>query len=175
VILLLLVLFIAVPIAELYVIIKVGEAIGVLPTIALLIADSLIGTALLRWQGRTAWTRFRGALDQNRLPHKEVFDGAMVILGGTLLLTPGFITDVFGLFFLLPPTRAVVWQLVKRSVTARVSFGPRAAQWGYQRARGDRTGPRPGDIEGSAHEVGEEPPRMPRPPAGPDDPPQGAP
>jgi UPF0716 protein FxsA len=157
--LLLLILFIAIPIAELYVIIQVGQAIGVLPTIALLIADSVLGTLLLRHQGRTAWRNFMLALEQSRMPHREVFDGAMVILGGALLLTPGFITDVFGIICLLPPTRAVLWQVSKRLVVSRISFGPTVAG-GYSRAR-DRygqsrtTGPRPDDIAGTAEEVRE--------------------
>ena len=86
-------IFIVLPIAELYVIIKVGGAIGVLPTIALLIADSFLGAALLRAQGRAAWRRFNEALALGRVPAREVFDGAMIILGGAFLITPGFITD----------------------------------------------------------------------------------
>jgi UPF0716 protein FxsA len=156
--LLLLILFIAIPIAELYVIIQVGQAIGVLPTIALLIADSILGTLLLRHQGRSAWQRFTAALEESRMPHREVFDGAMVILGGALLLTPGFITDIFGIICLLPPTRAVLWQVSKKLVISRVSLGPTVAYGGYRRAR-DRygqappTGPRPDDIVGTAEEV----------------------
>jgi UPF0716 protein FxsA len=158
--LLLLILFIAIPIAELYVIIQVGQAIGVLPTIAILIADSVLGTVLLRSQGRTAWRRFQLALEESRMPHREVFDGAMVILGGALLLTPGFITDIFGIICLLPPTRAVLWQVSKRVIVSRVAFGPRVAHGGYRWARNRRggpppAGPRPGDIEGTAHEVPE--------------------
>ncbi len=163
--LLLLILFIAIPIAELYVIIQIGSAIGVLPTIAILIVDSIIGTLLLRHQGRSAWRNFTGALEQSRMPHREIFDGAMVILGGALLLTPGFITDIFGLVCLLPPTRAVLWQFTKRLTVARVSFGPRVAYGGYRQARkrygppptGQRpsTGPRPDDIPGTAEEVPE--------------------
>jgi UPF0716 protein FxsA len=169
--LLLLILFIAIPIAELYVIVQVGQAIGILPTLAILIADSVLGTMLLRSQGRTAWRRFTTAIEESRVPHREVFDGAMVVLGGALLLTPGFITDFFGLILLLPPSRAVVWQFAKRLVVSRLSFGPRVAGWGYGRVRdrrgaGPRPGappswpppsagarPRPGDIEGTAHEV----------------------
>lgn len=177
---LLLALFIIIPLAELFVIIKVGEAIGVLPTLAILIADSILGTVLLRAQGRTAWRRFQLALEQSRVPHREVFDGAMVILGGALLLTPGFITDIFGIILLLPPTRAVVWQLVKRFVIGRLTFGPRVAVWGYQRTRGPgqgpvpppgggrpsgaahpSEGPRPGDIEGTAEELGDSNGRLP--------------
>jgi UPF0716 protein FxsA len=105
---LLVILFIAVPLVELYVIIQVGQWIGAGPTIALLLLDSILGAALLRHQGRAAWRRFNLALSEGRVPHRETFDGAMVIFGGALLLTPGFITDVFGLLLLIPPTRAMI-------------------------------------------------------------------
>src|SRR6059036_1052382 len=98
---LLILLFILVPIAEIYVIIQVGQAIGALWTILLLIADSLVGARLLGWQGRNAWRRFQEALAAGRMPHREILDGVMIVVGGTLLLTPGFITDVFGLLLLL--------------------------------------------------------------------------
>jgi UPF0716 protein FxsA len=117
--LLLVVLFIVVPIAELYVLIQIGQAIGVLPTIALLILDSVLGAALMRAQGRAAWMRFNRALAEGRVPGREVMDGALVIFGGALLLTPGFLSDILGLILLLPPTRAIV-----RSVLVR-RFGPR--------------------------------------------------
>ena len=110
---LLVVLFIVVPIAELYVIIKVGELIGVWPTLALLLADALLGSLLLRHQGRGAWRRFNAAIAERRFPGREVADGVMIVIGGTLLLTPGFITDVFGLILLIPPTRAIVRRLVR--------------------------------------------------------------
>src|SRR6266511_2139521 len=103
---LLILLCIVVPLVELYVIIEVGRAIGVWPTIALLFLDGVLGAMLLRAQGRAAWRRFNLALSERRVPARETFDGAMVIVGGTLLLTPGFITDVFGLLLLLPPSRA---------------------------------------------------------------------
>src|SRR3954449_4896587 len=102
---LLILIFIVVPIAEIYVIIQVGQAIGALWTILLLIADSIIGARLLSWQGRRAWLRFQEALASGRVPHREVLDGVLIILGGAFLLTPGFITDVFGLLLLIPPTR----------------------------------------------------------------------
>jgi UPF0716 protein FxsA len=119
--LLLVFLFIVVPIAELYVLIQIGQAIGILPTIALLILDSVLGAALMRAQGRAAWMRFNGALAEGRVPGREVMDGALVIFGGALLLTPGFLSDILGLILLLPPTRAIV-----RSVLVR-RFGPRIA------------------------------------------------
>jgi UPF0716 protein FxsA len=117
--LLLVVLFIVVPIAELYVLIQIGQAIGILPTIALLILDSILGAALMRAQGRATWMRFNRALAEGRIPGREVMDGALVIFGGALLLTPGFLSDVLGLILLLPPTRALVRTLLLRR------FGPR--------------------------------------------------
>jgi UPF0716 protein FxsA len=116
---LLVLLFILVPIVEIYVIIQVGQAIGALWTIAILIVDSLIGARLLSWQGRTAWRRFQEAIAAGRMPHNEVLDGVMIVVGGTLLLTPGFITDVFGLLLLLPPARAVLRRGVIRSIRRR--------------------------------------------------------
>src|SRR5262245_28139433 len=105
---LLVILFIVVPIVELFVIIQVWQAIGVLPTLALLLADALLGSRLLRHQGRGAWRRFNEALAQRRFPAREVADGVLIAVGGTLLLTPGFVTDIFGLILLIPPTRALV-------------------------------------------------------------------
>src|SRR5919204_3911681 len=118
---LLVVLFILLPIAEIYVIIKVGEAIGILPTLALLIVDGFLGAALARSQGRTAWARFNRALAEGRVPGREVFDGAMVILGGALLVTPGFVTDIFGLICLIPPTRALSRRLLSGMARRRVA------------------------------------------------------
>jgi UPF0716 protein FxsA len=162
---LLLLLFIVVPIVELYVIIQVGQAIGVLWTLALLVADSIIGSLLMRSQGRLAWRRFNAALAERRPPAREVADGALIIFGGAFLLAPGFITDVFGLLFLLPPTRALIRRFLLRSFTGHVvgrAFGP-----GARRAYRTGTGRRPGrdgggrqqrppagyDVEGTATEV----------------------
>src|SRR3954467_11995530 len=120
---LLLLLFIVVPIVELFVIIQVGQAIGVLPTIALLIADSVLGSMLMRSQGRAAWRRFNAALAESRIPHREGLDGALVIFGGALLLTPGFVTDILGIVLLLPPTRAVVRGVLVRRLLPRIVVG----------------------------------------------------
>jgi UPF0716 protein FxsA len=126
---LLLLLFIVVPIVEIYVIIQVGQEIGALWTVLLLIADSIIGARLLSWQGRSAWLRFQQALAEGRMPHREILDGVMIVVGGTLLLTPGFITDIFGLLLLVPPTRkvirgAVVRSIRRRGAVTRVVFTP---------------------------------------------------
>ena len=141
-------IFIVVPIIELYVIIQVGEAIGVWWTIALLIADSLIGSWLMRSQGRSVWRRFQETVQAGRMPHREVADGVLVIFGGALLLTPGFVTDIFGLFLLLPPTRA----LVRRTLLRRVTFGLVSGRY-PQRPGG--AGP-DYDVEGTAVDTEQE-------------------
>ena len=129
----LVVIFILVPIAELYVIIKVGEAIGLIPTVVLLLADAVLGSMLLRQQGRAAWVRFNRALAENRLPHKEVFDGVLIIFGGALLITPGFLTDILGLILLLPPTRAIVRAFSSRFVRRRLATGGGATVFTFGR------------------------------------------
>jgi UPF0716 protein FxsA len=137
----LLALFIVIPLAELYVILKVGDAIGVVPTIALLAADSVLGSLLLRAQGRAVWRRFNEALAGGRMPHREVMDGVLVIFGGAFLITPGFLTDILGLVLLVPPTRSVVRRLVVRRLGRRVAVVGR-----------------PYDVDGSATEHEAPPP-----------------
>ena len=146
---LLLVLFIAVPIIELAVILQVGEWIGFWPTLGLLVADSILGSVLMRSQGRAAWRRFNETIAAGRPPAREVVDGVLVIFGGALLLTPGFVTDIAGILFLLPPTRAVIRRLLVRRFASRLvvsTFG------GAARSRP----PAPGhayDVDGTATEV----------------------
>jgi UPF0716 protein FxsA len=166
--LLLIILFIVVPIAELYVIIKVGELIGVLPTLILLLADALLGSWLLKHQGRSAWRRFNEALAARRFPGREVVDGALIIVGGTLLLTPGFITDIFGVFFLLPPTRAITRRLLKRFTVGRFMVvgipGAGQSPFGPPPTDGGRRPPRDYDFDATAEEVpddGSGEPRLP--------------
>jgi UPF0716 protein FxsA len=159
----LILLFIVVPIAELYVIIKVGEAIGALPTIAILIADSLIGSWLLRSQGRVAWRRFNDALAAGRPPAREVLDGALVIFGGAFLLTPGFLTDIVGVILLLPPTRAVVRRALVRIFSRRFAVRLATRAGGRPGRAGASGTPPPADgydVEGTAVEV--DPPNLPR-------------
>jgi UPF0716 protein FxsA len=146
--LLLIILFIVVPIAELAVLIQVGQLIGVWWTIALLIADALLGSYLLRTQTRTAWRRFNEALEQGRVPHREVIDGVLVIFGGVLLLTPGFITDIFGLLFLFPPTRVLLrGLLVRRGALKLMGSMPGTATPPNGRFR------HPDDVEGTAVDI----------------------
>ena len=146
---LLVVLFITVPILELFVILQIGDLIGVWWTVLLLIADSILGSVLMRSQGRAAWRRFNETLQAGRPPAREVLDGVLIVFGGALLLTPGFVTDVVGLTFLLPPTRAVLRRLLVRRFAGRMVAS----------AAGTRRPPRGYDVEGHATEV--DPPRLP--------------
>ena len=147
--LLLIVIFIVVPIAELAVLIQIGQLIGIWWTIALLIADAVLGAMLLRSQGRATWRRFNEALRAGRPPAREVMDGALVISGGALLLTPGFLSDILGVFLLLPPTRAFVRALLVRRFLGRMTASMAMPRGGGP--AGSRPRPRQAyDVEGSA-------------------------
>jgi UPF0716 protein FxsA len=147
-------LFIVLPLVELYVILKVGDAIGVVPTILLLAADSVLGSMLLRSQGRSVWRRFNAALAEGKMPHREVLDGVLVIFGGAFLITPGFVTDVVGLLLLLPPTRTLIRSQVVRRLGRRVTVGVAG--------RPARRRPRDYDVEGTARESDDAPPGLER-------------
>jgi UPF0716 protein FxsA len=181
--LVLVLLFIVLPIAELYLIIQVGGAIGIWPTIGLLLLDSLLGAMLLRSQGRLAWRRFQEVLGSSRVPAKEVYDGAAIIFGGALLLTPGFITDFFGFLLLIPPTRAALRQallaIARRAGPTRSVFYvydrfPRGGG-SQERPSGGAAGPPPPaagpsaagsrparsyDFDGSAREIPDDAPEL---------------
>jgi UPF0716 protein FxsA len=170
-ILLLFFLFVVVPLAELYVIIQVAQEIGIIWTIVLLLADSIIGTMLMRSQGRAAWRRFNEATAAGRIPAREVADGALIILGGAFLLTPGFLTDIIGFLLLIPPTRAIfrrsiVGLFARRSMIGYVGMrgGPHAERaWRQRRGGGRQNGAPPGDyVEGTATDADDDEPPPPR-------------
>ena len=154
--LVLIALFIVVPLLELAVIIEVGREIGVVPTIAVLIADSVLGAVLMRVQGRAAWRRFTEATRQGRPPAREVLDGALIIAGGALLLTPGFLTDALGLALLLPPTRAVVRRVLARRLLRRMVAGMTTPPPGGAPRTGSGRPSPTGDVEGTYRESGVE-------------------
>lgn len=140
--LILFLLFLVVPIIELAVIIQVGQIIGIFPTVLLLLTVSIIGAVLVRREGVRAWRKFREALSDLRLPTTEVVNGALVMLGGALMLTPGFVTDALGLLLVIPVTRP----FFRRLITSRVrvaTFGQpdreSAQRTGSNRIRGART------------------------------------
>ena len=117
---LLVVLFIAMPLVEIYVIIQVGQAIGPWWTILLLVIDSILGSWLIRHEGARAWRALREALDSGRMPAKELADGALILIGGTLMLAPGFVTDAFGVLMILPFTRPLFRRLLTGVVANRL-------------------------------------------------------
>lgn len=137
---LLFVCFVVVPILELAVIIQVGQVAGVVPTIVALIAVSLIGAALVRREGLRAWNRVGETLRAGRMPAQEVVDGALVLAGGALMLTPGFLTDAVGLLLVIPVTRALANRLVRTRVRSIFLPGRASSKSGSQSRAGGGTG-----------------------------------
>lgn len=157
---------IGLPILEIYVIIQVGHAVGVLPTVALLLATSLTGAWLLRHEGARAWRAFTDAMAARRPPHREVVDGTLVLLGGTLMLVPGFVTDALGLLCLLPPTRTLTRRILLAAAARRITAP------GVVRVRSRRGPAHPADRPGHGTvidgELGHTPGTPPDHPAHPD-------
>lgn len=159
---------IIVPLIEIFVIIQVGQLVGPWWTIALLILSSVIGAVLMKREGSRAWQRFTAALNRGKVPAKETADGGLVIFGGALLLTPGFVTDLVGLLMLIPGSRDIARRfMVARAVDIGLggmgrpaAWGVRGVRWGsrgyrgYRYASGRRTA-RDYDVEGTATEVTE--------------------
>jgi UPF0716 protein FxsA len=139
--LLLILAFIVVPLIELAIIIQVGDLIGAAPTILLLLLVSLAGAWLVRREGTRAWSRFTETLRSGRVPTDEVLEGAMVLFGGALLLTPGFATDAAGLLLMILPVRALVASMLKRRLGSRLTVtslgGPAAGRPAPRRRRDD--------------------------------------
>ncbi len=129
---LLVALFFGVPLLEIVVLIQVGRAIGPWWTILLLILDSIIGAWLIKREGRRALRALTEALGSGRMPARELADGMLILVGGTLMLSPGFVTDLFGILMILPFTRPLARRLLTRVVAARIvtAYGP-----GVQRPR----------------------------------------
>lgn len=127
--------FLLMPVLEIYVIIQVGALIGGWQTAALLLAESMLGAWIVRREGRRAWRSLRETFGRGSMPDRELADAALVLVGGVLLLTPGFVTDVFGFLFVLPFTRPVVRRLLAVYAARRVKIaerrmGPMFAQGG---------------------------------------------
>ena len=94
--------FVIVPLIEIFVLIQVGQVIGPWWTIALLVLDSIIGSWLIKREGGRAWRALNEALSSGRMPARELADGGLILVGGTLMLTPGFVTDGLGILLVLP-------------------------------------------------------------------------
>ncbi|MEM6846596.1 MAG: FxsA family protein [Pseudomonadota bacterium] len=109
-------LFVAMPIAEIALIVSVGSAIGVLPTLALVIATAIAGTILLRRQGVQVLSRLRSDVNENRIPAEAIGHALCIAIAGVLLLTPGFITDAFGMALFVPAFRRMLWRQLRSTI-----------------------------------------------------------
>lgn len=114
--------FIAVPLAELYVLIQVGQAIGLLDTLAVLFLISIVGAWLAKREGLGVVRRMQRALDAGRVPGAELVDGFLILLAAALMLTPGFLTDIVAILLLLPPVRAAVRRQLRRRFARRIGI-----------------------------------------------------
>ncbi|HEX3931658.1 MAG TPA: FxsA family protein [Nocardioides sp.] len=132
---LLLAAFVIVPILEIYVIIRVGQVIGAWWTILLLIADSIFGAWLVKREGRRAWRALTSTIQSGRMPSTELADAALILVGGTLMMSPGFVTDVFGIVLILPFTRPLARVVLTRYLARRLLV-VRAAGTGSQGSEG---------------------------------------
>lgn len=130
--LLLFLVFLVVPLLELWGLIRVGQWIGAWPTVALVLATGLVGVSLARAQGWRIWRRAQEKLAYGELPGDELLDGLAVFVGGVLLLMPGFFTDVLGLVFLLPLSRALIKRRVKRRLWHQLARGTHVVWWRRQ-------------------------------------------
>lgn len=139
--LILFLLFVGVPLVELYLLIQVGSGIGALPTIGLSILTAVIGAALVRVQGFGVLMRVRSAMDRGDVPALEMMDGALLLVAGLMLLLPGFVTDTLGFLLLVPPLRQLaVGRFVKvvpvhPPASPRGEEGPRVIEGDFRREK----------------------------------------
>ena len=133
-------LFVVLPVLEIYVLIQVGQVIGAWWTVLLLVADGFLGAWLMKREGTKAWRALRDALDERRMPARELADGALVLVGGTLLLTPGFVSDIAGFVCVLPFTRPAVRTALTRFLTRKFLSGPGAPGYTSRREHAQTQG-----------------------------------
>ena len=134
-------LFIGVPVLEIYLIVQLGQVVGPWWTILILIADGVLGSWLVKHEGNRAWRALQEALGSGRMPARELADGALILVGGTLLITPGFVSDVAGLFCILPWTRPLARRVLARVISRRLTF---VGTLGMPGAAGPSAGGQPG-------------------------------
>ena len=116
--------FVVVPLVEIWTILQVGKVVGPWWTIALLVLDSIIGSWIIRREGGRAWVALREAIGGGRMPARELADAALILVGGTLMLSPGFVTDAFGILLILPVTRPIARRLLTTVVERRLLAMP---------------------------------------------------
>lgn len=139
------VLFTVVPVVELWLLITIGRSVGALPTVLLVVVTGVVGASLARHEGTRVFRGWRAAITEGRVPEEGVLEGALVLVGGVLLLTPGLLTDVMGLVLLLRPTRHLIAGIVRKRIEAKVADGSIHVQGfgfggGRPGSRGDATG-----------------------------------
>jgi UPF0716 protein FxsA len=115
-------LFLVVPFVELFVLIQVGQAIGALPTVVILLIDSLIGAWLVKREGLAVLRRAQEQVQRGVVPGTELVDGVLILFAGALMLTPGFITDVLATLLLIPPIRVAVRRLMATQLARRATI-----------------------------------------------------
>lgn len=162
-------LFVGVPLLELYILIQLGQVMGLWPTIGLVVLTGFVGAGLARLEGLRTFWKIQDRLARGELPGSALFDGLAILLGGALLLTPGILTDVLGFSFLLPPTRRFLLDRIRKRMekglkagTIQVvqfgGFGPGFGSGEGPRGQGqdlDMTSPRRGEIVVEPKDSGE--------------------
>ena len=120
--------FVVVPLVEIWTIIQIGQVVGPWWTIALLVLDSIIGSWIIRREGGRAWAALREAITAGRMPARELADAALILVGGTLMLSPGFVTDAVGILLILPVTRPIARRMLTTVVERRLLAVPGSAR-----------------------------------------------
>ena len=138
--------FVVVPLLEIWTIVSVGQVVGPWWTIALLLADGVVGSWLVKREGGRAWRAFGEALQSGRMPHREIADGVLILVGGTLMITPGFLSDVLGVVMILPFTRPLGRALLARAIGRRLAATYASGSFPGAATAGSRRPPRQGDV-----------------------------
>jgi UPF0716 protein FxsA len=116
-------LFIIVPLMEILLLIEIGSRLGTLNTIVIIVLTGILGAYMMRQQGFTILANIRGDLSQGRMPTGELINGALVLVGGILLLTPGFFTDAVGFLLLIPTTRGFIRKKIQLLIQRKIESG----------------------------------------------------
>ena len=148
------------PIAEIYVMVLVSQAVGFFWMLTLVFLSAVAGILVLRHRGRVHWQRLRGAVSERRPPAREAFDGVMITSGAALLILPGFITSGLGLLLLFPPTRYLVRIVVFFLFASRFKVATTTAAWTASRYGDHASGERSYDVDSEAVDVTDRPEGM---------------
>jgi UPF0716 protein FxsA len=159
------ILFLVIPIAEIYILLEVGGIIGAFPTIILVVLTAVIGAGLLRQQGLSTLARLQQNMGQGKIPAQEMIEGVLLAVGGALLMTPGFVTDTMGFLCLLPFSRTFIAKNIMKRSADKMKAGVNAQMGGfaggsYSPNEGQQTSHDPNIVEGEFTEVEEDAPTI---------------